>query len=100
MTMLKMAHQNDVSVYRQDFTILNEKVNGKPLAYLDTASSAQKPQMVLESMKDIMEHYYANVHRGLYHFSQVTTQSFENVRGKVAEFINAPSENEIIFTRN
>lgn len=89
-----------MSIWRGDFPILNEKVNGQPLAYLDTASSAQKPVIVLESMRDIMEHYYANVHRGLYHFSQVTTQSFENVRTKVAEFINAPSENEIVFVRN
>jgi cysteine desulfurase/selenocysteine lyase len=89
----------EVSVYRNDFSILKEKMNGKPLAYLDTAASAQKPVIVLESMRDIMEHYYANVHRGLYHFSQVSTQAFENVRGKVADFIGA-AENEIVFTRN
>lgn len=89
----------NVSIYRSDFPILNEKMNGKALAYLDTAASAQKPTIVMEAMRDIMEHYYANVHRGLYHFSQVSTQAFENVRGKVADFIGA-NENEIIFTRN
>ncbi len=90
---------SDVSIYRADFPVLQETMNGRPLSYLDTASSAQKPLIVLESMRDIIEHYYANVHRGLYHFSQVSTRSFENVRGKVADFIGG-QEREIVFTRN
>lgn len=82
--------------YRQDFPILQ---NTKT-AYLDSASSAQKPQVVLDAMRDVYEHHYANIHRGLYDFSQKTTSLFEAVRPKVAAFINAPSADEIIFTRN
>lgn len=90
----------DISTYREDFPILTQSMNGKPLAYLDSASSAQKPQVVLDAMRDVYDHSYANIHRGLYNFSQVTTQLFEAVRPKVAAFINAPSSEEIIFTRN
>ncbi len=89
-----------VAQYRSDFPVLNAQVNGKPLAYLDTASSAQKPEMVFMAMRDVMDHYYANIHRGLYQNSQATTRAFENVRIKAAEFINAPSSEEIVFTRN
>jgi cysteine desulfurase/selenocysteine lyase len=90
----------DMSVYRDDFPILSGKMNGKPLAYLDSASSAQKPRVVLDAMKNLYEGQYANIHRGLYQFSQETTTAFEAVRGKVAAFINTPSADEIIFTRN
>ncbi len=90
----------DVSVYREDFPILSQTMNGKPLAFLDSAASAQKPRVVLDSIQETYEHNYANIHRGLYNFSQVTTQLFEAVRQKVATFINAPSSEEIIFTRN
>lgn len=90
----------DISTYRQDFPIFESSMNGKPVAYLDSASSAQKPKIVLDTMRDLYENNYANIHRGLYAFSQETTNMFEAVRGKVAEFINAPSSEEIIFTRN
>lgn len=90
----------DISTYRGDFPILAKEMNGKPVAYLDSASSAQKPQVVLETIRDLYENNYANIHRGLYQFSQVTTQEYEAVRGKVAGFINAPSEEEVVFTRN
>lgn len=89
-----------VAQYRTDFPALADKVNGKPFAYLDTASSAQKPEIVMNAMRDVMEHYYANVHRGLYHHSQVATRAYENVRIKAQEFINAPRTDEIVFTRN
>src|SRR5690606_24470164 len=90
------AHRNDgqgagmagIAQYRSDFAALADTVNGKPFAYLDTASSAQKPAIVMESMRDLMEHYYANIHRGLYHHSQAATRAYENVRIKAAEFIN------------
>lgn len=95
-----MAGEKPVSVYREDFPALANLMNGKPLAYLDSAASAQKPTFVLDGMRDFATHHYANIHRGLYHLSQVATQEYENVRRKVAEFINAASENEIIFTRN
>lgn len=89
-----------VEQYRSDFPALAQTVNGKPFAYLDTASSAQKPGIVMAAMRDFMEHSYANIHRGLYHNSQAATRAYENVRIKAAEFINAPGEQDIIFTRN
>ncbi|HPF78667.1 MAG TPA: SufS family cysteine desulfurase [Alphaproteobacteria bacterium] len=89
-----------MAVYRDDFPILSKTMNGKPVIYLDSASSAQKPRVVLDTMRDVYENNYANIHRGLYQFSQTTTQMFEGVRPKIAEFINAPSAEEIIFTRN
>lgn len=95
-----MAQRTDIEYCRTDFPALLETVHGKPLAYLDTASSAQKPLAVIEKMRETMSFHYANIHRGLYHFSQVTTQEYESVRGKAADFINANSENEIVFTRN
>jgi cysteine desulfurase/selenocysteine lyase len=85
---------------RADFPALAQDMNGRPLAYLDTAASAQKPCAVIDAMREVMETHYANIHRGLYDFSQRTTAEFEAVRGKVARFINAPSEKEIVFTRN
>lgn len=85
---------------RADFPILAGKMSGKPVAYLDTGASAQKPQVVIDAMKDVMETHYANIHRGLYEFSQTTTTEYEAVRSKVAGFIGAGSENEVIFTRN
>lgn len=91
---------DDVFDYRSDFPILSGTMNGKPVAYLDSASSAQKPKVVLDSLKDLYENNYANIHRGLYQFSQETTLAFESVRSKAAEFINAPSAEEVIFTRN
>jgi len=83
--------------YRKDFPALYAP---QKLSYLDTASSAQKPASVIAAMNDVLHHHYANIHRGLYSNSQITTEKFEAVRGKVARFINAPSENEIVFTRN
>lgn len=90
----------DIGVYREDFPSMMLEVNGKPLAYLDTASSAQKPRATMYTMIDAMERHYANIHRGLYHFSRVTTQMYEGARVKAAEFINARLDKEIVFTRN
>lgn len=100
MNIAAKMQDNDISTYRADFPILSQEMNGKPLAYLDSASSAQKPQIVLDTIKDLYEGNYANIHRGLYQLSQSTTQMYEAVRGKVAEFIHAPSVEEIVFTRN
>jgi cysteine desulfurase / selenocysteine lyase len=94
-----MADVQSIESCRADFPIFAEKMNGKPLAFLDTAASAQKPYAVLDKMREAMSHHYANIHRGLYRFSQISTQEYEAVRGKVADFIGA-STNEIIFTRN
>ncbi|HIL27736.1 MAG TPA: cysteine desulfurase, partial [Micavibrio sp.] len=85
---------------RDDFPALKQEVHGRPVAYLDTAASALKPQFVIDTMARVMETYYANIHRGLYSFSQQPTAAFEDVRNKVAGFINAPSAQEIVFTRN
>ena len=101
MTILQQqAEVSNISFARNDFPILGREVNGKPLAYLDSASSAQKPKVVLDKFDEIYSTHYANIHRGLYQFSQVTTEAYEAVRGKVRDFINAPSELEVIFTRN
>ena len=89
----------DTSDWRADFPIMQKTMNGKPLAYLDSASSAQKPQAVIDTMTGVMETHYANVHRGLYEFSQTTTAAFEKAREKVAGFIGAQGR-EIVFTRN
>ncbi len=85
---------------RKDFPALAKTMNGKPLAYLDSAASAQKPQPVIDAMTSVMSGEYANIHRGLYRLSQDATTKYENARAKVADFIGAESENNIVFTRN
>lgn len=85
---------------RNDFTVLSEKMNGKPLAYLDTASSAQKPKAVMQAQFEVLNHGYSNIHRGLYQISQELTADYEAVRDKVADFLGASSSKEIVFTRN
>jgi cysteine desulfurase/selenocysteine lyase len=85
---------------KQDFPALARKVNGKPVAYLDSAASAQKPQYVIDAMTNVMTDHYANIHRGVYTFSAQTSADFEAVRKKVAQYLNAKSEKEIVFTRN
>lgn len=94
------AAQRTITDCRADFPILAKTMSGQPVAYLDTGASAQKPQIVIDTMKDVMETHYANIHRGLYEFSQTSTTEYEAVRSKVAGFIGAGSENEVIFTRN
>ncbi len=88
------------SPYRVDFPALSKTMNGKPLAFLDSAASAQKPKCVIDSMDAVLTGGYSNIHRGLYEISQNLTQEFENSRKKIATFIGAPSEKNIIFTRN
>lgn len=87
----------DVNKIRADFPILSREVNGKPLVYLDNGASAQKPQVVIDAINTAYSHEYANVHRGLHTLSNLATDKYEAVRGKVARFINAASEDEIIF---
>jgi cysteine desulfurase/selenocysteine lyase len=98
--MLNLAKKTGFERYRNDFPILQKKMNGKPVAYLDTGSSAQKPRVVIDAMREVLENDYANIHRGLYAFSQETTRKFEAVRQIVADFIGAESEKNIVFTRN
>jgi cysteine desulfurase / selenocysteine lyase len=88
----------DVAKIRQDFPILAREVNGKPLVYLDNGASAQKPQVVIDAITNGYSMEYANVHRGLHYLSNLATDKYEAVRGKVARFLNAGSEDEIVFT--
>jgi cysteine desulfurase / selenocysteine lyase len=90
----------DVQAIRADFPILDQEVNGKPLAYLDSAVTAQKPRQVLDAMTSFYETSYANVHRGVYTLAERATEAFEGARERVARFVNAPSSRELIFTRN
>ena len=84
---------------REDFPILNEKVHGRELVYLDNAATSQKPQLVLDAIVEAYSKWNANVHRGVHHLSQVATQKHEEARKIVADFIHAQSEEEIIFTK-
>lgn len=88
----------DVDAIRADFPILTRTVNGKPLVYLDNGASAQKPRCVIDAVTQAYSHEYANVHRGLHYLSTVATEKYEAVRGIVARFLGAPSEDEIVFT--
>jgi cysteine desulfurase/selenocysteine lyase len=89
----------DAQKLRADFPIFEQKIHGKPLAYLDSAVTSQKPRQVLDAMRTFYETSYANVHRGVYTLSERATAEFEQARQRVAEFVNAPSAREIIFTR-
>ena len=84
---------------REDFPILNEKVHGRALVYLDNAATTQKPQVVIDAIAEAYGQWNANVHRGVHHLSQVATQKHEEARKKVAELLHAQSEEEIIFTK-
>jgi cysteine desulfurase/selenocysteine lyase len=90
----------DLSYLRADVPILNELVYGKPLVFLDSAASAQKPLAVIQAMAEAMRTQYANVHRGLHWMSERTTDAYEATRDSVAQLINAPDRHEIVFVRN
>ena len=89
----------DLPAIRAQFPILSREVNGHPLAYLDNAASAQKPQAVMDAMTGAMSHAYANVHRGIHTLANETTEAFEDARIRVAEYLDAPSPANIVFTR-
>ena len=88
----------DVARVRADFPILGTQVNGRPLVYLDSGASAQKPRQVIDAISRAYEGEYANVHRGLHHLSNLATDNYERVRAVIARFLNVPREDEIIFT--
>ncbi|MGD1996971.1 MAG: aminotransferase class V-fold PLP-dependent enzyme, partial [Anaerolineae bacterium] len=90
----------DVDRVRSDFPILSRTIHGKPLTFLDSAASSQKPLAVLEAMETAYRQCYANVHRGVYALSEEATCSYEAARDKVASLINAEAREEVIFTRN
>ncbi len=89
----------DVAAIRAEFPILFREVYGKPLVYLDNGASAQKPRAVIEAITHAYSYEYANVHRGLHYLANATTTAYEKARATVARYINAPSVDEVIFTR-
>ena len=90
----------DAQRLRADFPIFEQKIHGKPLAYLDSAASSQKPRQVLDTVRDFYETSYANVHRGVYTLSEKATAAYEGAREKARDFVNAPAARELIFTRS
>ena len=90
----------DPVAIRADFPILDQEINGHKLVYLDSASSSQKPRVVIDALADYYREYNANVHRGIYTIGEKATAEYERARARVAHFINAPDSHEIVFTRN
>jgi len=90
----------DVARIRQDFPVLAECINNKPLVYLDSANSSQKPQQVISAMSQFMEHAYGPTNRSAYQLAAHATDLYEGARAKVAKFINAKSPSEVVFTKN
>ena len=88
------------NVLRNDFPALQGTMNGKRIAFLDSGASAQKPQAVIDAVTKAYAEGYANIHRGLYEFSQQKTSEYEAARAKVARFIGSSSVDQIVFTRN
>ena len=90
----------NVEEIRKDFPVLDQEVNGHPLVYLDNAATSQRPLQVVRAVEDFYEKYNANVHRGIHKLSEESSEVYENARTKVAKFINARSDRELIYTRN
>jgi len=88
----------DIDKIRADFPILSREVNGKPLVYLDNGASAQKPQVVIDTITRAYSMEYSNVHRGLHYLSNLATENYEAVRGIIARFLGVADEREIVFT--
>lgn len=95
-----MTKPFDVEAIRRDFPILETQVFGNRLVYLDSGASAQKPRAVIDEMVDVMEHRYANVHRGLHYLANAATEAYEGAREIVRDFLGAPSLDEIVFTKS
>ncbi|MBX7147303.1 MAG: cysteine desulfurase [Alphaproteobacteria bacterium] len=96
----KSVSSYDIEKIRRDFPIFSQLVNGKPLIYLDSAASAQKPKCMIDAVRSYYERDYANVHRGAYYLSGKATEAYENIRRQIAKFLGAQFEQEIVFTRN
>jgi cysteine desulfurase/selenocysteine lyase len=90
----------DAAAIRRDFPILEREINGHPLVYLDSASTSQKPSVVIDAVADYYREYNANVHRGIYTIGEQATAAYEAARVQVARFINAPDSHEVVYTRN
>lgn len=93
-----MTARFDVDTARRDFPILSKPVRGRRLVYLDSAGSAQKPRQVIDTVRDVYENDYANVHRGLHYLSERASARYEEARETVRAFINAPEQHEVVFT--
>ena len=107
-TLVEMPRELDEAVrrsdehalrYRGDFPILDRRIHGKPLVYLDNSATSQKPRVVLDALDDYYTRLNANVHRGLHTLSEEATNAYEGARERVAQFINAPARN-LVFVRN
>src|SRR3989344_6752412 len=98
--MLKTKKILDVEQIRKDFPILNRKIHGKPLVYLDNAATSQKPNQVIEAIDDYYKNHNANIHRSIHTLGEEATQKYEEAHEKTAEFINADSYQNIVFTKN
>ncbi|CAN5127297.1 cysteine desulfurase [soil metagenome] len=90
----------DVAAVRADFPVLSRQIGGRPLVYLDNASSSHKPRQVLDAERDFVEQHYSNVHRGVHTLSQEATDAYEAARDTVARFLSAPDSNGVVFTKN
>ena len=90
----------DVEKIKEDFPVLQRKINGKPLIYLDSANTSQKPASVMDAMEDYYRTFNANVHRGSYQLANEATAILEDARDKVRSFINANSRKEVVFAKN
>ncbi len=97
---LATAKGLNVAAIREDFPILQQMMNGKPLIYLDSAATSQKPEAVIQVLDEYYRKYNANIHRGVYYLAEEATARYEDARKKVQKFINAKSYREIVFTRN
>jgi cysteine desulfurase/selenocysteine lyase len=89
----------DVQKVRADFPVLGTTVHGKPLVYLDSANTSQKPMQVIDAEREVYESYYANVQRGVYQLSARAEEAFEGARAKIQRFLNAPEKREVVFVR-
>src|SRR3970040_1406698 len=89
----------DVKTIRRDFPILQRKVHGKPLIWLDSAATAQKPQAVIDRVSHFYEHENSNIHRGTHTLATESAAAYEGARAKVAAFLGAESPDEIVFVR-
>src|ERR1700744_6361115 len=89
----------DVEKIRQDFPVLKQTVHGKPLVYLDSAATAQKPSVVVDAIRKFHEVDCANIHRGVHELSQRSTAAYEETRAKAKVFLNSKTTNELIFVR-
>src|SRR5436190_14171893 len=97
---VKAPPKLDAQRLRADFPIFEQRIHGKPLSFLDSAASSQKPRQVLDATREFYETSYANVHRGVYYLAEQATAGYEGARETVARFVNAPTAREIVFTRN